>query len=156
MPGAVARPRPRRPRAGRPSPALPEPMRIHIRGLSARAIIGARPRERLRRQRVSLDITLDVLTRAGGTDRLADGVDYVRVKDAVVRHVEGSRHHLLETMASAVADLCLRDPAVQAVQVTVDKPGALTGARSVAVTLRRERSRGRARTPEAGPEAHEA
>jgi FolB domain-containing protein len=126
-------------------------MRIHIRGLSARAIIGVRPRERIRRQRVSLDITMDVLTRAGGTDRLADAVDYVRIKDAALRHIEGSQHQLLETMASAVADLCLRHPAVQAAEVTVDKPGALTGARSVAVTLRRERPRRRVAAEEAEP-----
>lgn len=116
-----------------------EPLRIHIRGLSAHGVIGVRPEERARTQRVALDITLDVVSRAGRTDRLSDAVDYKRLKDAVLSRVRNSRFQLIEAMASSVADLCLRHPQVRAVEVTVDKLGALTGARSVAVTLRRQR-----------------
>jgi dihydroneopterin aldolase len=88
---------------------------------------------------VSIDLALDVVSRAGFTDRLEDAVDYKTLKDAVLRRVRASHHQLLETMAADVAGLCLRHPDVRAVEVTVDKPGALTGARSVAVHLRRER-----------------
>lgn len=116
-----------------------EPLRIHIRGLAASAIIGIRPEERARTQRVVIDLTLDVVSRAGRTDRIADAVDYKRLKDAVLSRVRNSRFQLIEALASNVADLCLRHHQVRAVEVTVDKPGALTSARSVAVSLRRQR-----------------
>ena len=116
-------------------------MRIHIRGLRASAIIGIRPRERVRRQRVVLDLALDVATRAGATDRIADAVDYKRLKDAVRALVQGSRFKLLEALAEAVAALALRHPSVLAVDVLVEKPGALRYADTVAVELHRERPR---------------
>ena len=116
-----------------------EPLRIHIRGLTASAIIGVRPKERERPQDIAIDLALDVVSRAGRTDSLSDAVDYKRLKDAVLSRVRNSRFQLIEALASSVADLCLRHPQVRAVEVTVDKLGALTGARSVAVSLRRQR-----------------
>jgi D-erythro-7,8-dihydroneopterin triphosphate epimerase len=121
--------------------AAAEPATIFVRGLAARAIIGIRPEERAKRQDVVIDLALDVATRAGRTDRIEDAVDYKVVKDQVLAYVEGSGHGLLEALAQGIADLCLAQPAVQAVEVTVDKPGALRFARSVAVRLRRERPR---------------
>ena len=132
-----------RPALARPPPRPPldaQPVRIHIRGLGARAIIGVRPGERRKRQDVVLDLSFDTRSRAGRSDRIADAVDYKRVKDAVLAHVERSRWHLLEALAESVADLVLREPGVTAVQVTVDKPGALRFARSVAVEVRRSRA----------------
>jgi len=131
--------RPARPPATEHALADARPMRIHIRGLRASAIIGIRPRERVRRQRVVLDLALDVATRAGATDRIADAVDYKRLKDAVRAHVERSRFNLLEALAESVAALALRHPNVLAIDLLVEKPGALRYADSVAVQVQRER-----------------
>ena len=120
---------------------MAERAQILIRGLSARTIIGLRPEERTKRQDIVLDLVLDVETRAGRTDRIADAVDYKAVKDDVLAYVEGSRHRLLEALAQGVADTCLRHSGVQAVDVVVDKPGALRFAQSVAVHLYRTKDR---------------
>jgi D-erythro-7,8-dihydroneopterin triphosphate epimerase len=133
--------------ARRPAAAA-RPATILVRGLSARTIIGVRPEERAKRQDVVIDLALDVATRAGSTDRLEDAVDYKAVKDQVLAYVEGSRHGLLEALAQGIADLCLARPGVRAVEVTVDKPGALRFARSVAVHLRREQPSRRPRPRE--------
>ena len=121
--------------------AGPVPDRIHIRELALRTIIGVHDWERKERQDVVLGLTLETdLDRPAETDDFADALDYRAVTKAVIEHVEASSFRLLERLAASVADLTLdRFPRVAAVTVTVDKPGALRFARSVAVELRRER-----------------
>ena len=77
---------------------------------------------------------------AGASDRIGDTVDYKVLKDRIVDEIGGSQHFLIEKLAEHVAGLCLDDARVRAVTVTVDKPGALTGARSVAVEITRHRA----------------
>ena len=70
---------------------------------------------------------------------LADAVNYRTIKKQVLEFVESSSYLLVERLANEVARLCLADERVTAVQVTLDKPGALRYARSVGVTIRRTR-----------------
>ena len=115
--------------------ALP-PDKIHIRDLALRCIIGVYPAEREATQEVVVNLTLWAdLAGAGGSDDLADTVDYKALKDAVVAAVEASRFQLLEALAEQVAAICLAAPHVAAASVLVEKPGALTGARTVGVEL---------------------
>jgi dihydroneopterin aldolase/D-erythro-7,8-dihydroneopterin triphosphate epimerase len=112
--------------------------RIHIRDLRLRAIIGIYPDERRKPQDVIINLELRTdLHRAGETDQLADTVDYKALKGRIIAHVEQSRHLLLEKMAAEVARICLDTPGVNSVRVTVDKPGALRFARSVAIDIER-------------------
>ena len=119
-----------------------KPDRILIRDLAVRCIIGTMPKERKQPQRVILDLVLDCdLHAAGKSDRLDDTMDYKALKDEVVRFVQASQYFLLERLADRVAALCLKEQRVHAVTVTIDKPGALTQARSVAVEITRRRVR---------------
>ncbi|HUR26489.1 MAG TPA: dihydroneopterin aldolase [Candidatus Thermoplasmatota archaeon] len=133
------RPEPEASASAAARPVLAEPATLVIRGLAARTYIGVTPAERTKRQDVLIDLTLDVTTRAGRTDRIGDAVDYKTIKEAVLDYVEETEHNLLEALAQGIADLCLVHASVHAVEVEVDKPGALRFARSVAVRLRRER-----------------
>ena len=115
--------------------------KIFIRDLALRCIIGVYPEERRKKQDVIFNITLECdHTAAAQSDRLEDAVDYKRIKQRVCDMVEASEFSLIETLADRVAALCLQSPGVQAVTVTLDKPGALRFARSVAVarSLRRK------------------
>lgn len=123
-----------------PAPAMGEPATLIIRGLAARTFIGITSAERAKRQDVLIDVSLDVLTKAGRSDDIGDAVDYKSIKDAVLRYVEATEHDLLEALAQGIADRCLAQRRVEAVTVEVDKPGALRFARSVAVRLRRTRA----------------
>ena len=113
---------------------------IHIRDLALRCIVGITGEERREKQDVVINITLYAdLSRATATDRIEDTVDYKAVKKAVVALVEASAFNLIERLAGAVADVCLGHAGVERVAVSVDKPGALRFARSVAVELTRAR-----------------
>lgn len=115
--------------------------RLHIRGLGLRCVVGIYPEERREKQDVTIDITLHAdLRTACHTDRIEDTVDYKGIKKRVVAMVETSSEYLIERLAQRVADLCLEDPRVEAVEVTVDKPGALRFAQSVAVAIFRTRN----------------
>jgi len=115
--------------------------KIHIRDLQTRCIIGVYPEERGQPQDVVINLTLHAdIRRAGRSDRIEDTVDYKAVKTAVIALTEQSSYFLIERLAEAVAQRCLKAGGVQKVEVTIDKPGALRYARSVAVEIVRERT----------------
>jgi len=98
-------------------------------------------RERREKQDILINIALYIdVSAAARSDRLEDAVDYRKVRDRVVETVEQSQHYLLEALAETVAAVCLEHPGVSRVTVRVDKPGALSLARSVAVQIDRERA----------------
>jgi D-erythro-7,8-dihydroneopterin triphosphate epimerase len=114
--------------------------KIHIRDLMCRCIVGVYPEERREKQDVTINITMWADYRAAcKSDDIADTVDYKSIKKRVIAMVEESSFNLLERLAWAIADICLENPRVQRAAVTVDKPGALRFARSVAVEIVRER-----------------
>ncbi len=114
--------------------------RIFIRDLALRCIIGIYPDERREKQDVIINIVLEGdLSAAPRSDAIEDTINYKSIKKEVVRMVEASDFNLIETMASRILDICLNDEKVQQATVTVDKPGALRFARSVAVEMSRVR-----------------
>ncbi len=116
--------------------------RILIRDLAARCVIGLSPEERREKQDVVVSITLSTdLGVAGHSDRVEEAVDYRAIKKRVLALVERSQFRLLEALAEAIAGACLEDGRIARAQVTVDKPGALRFARSVAVEIVRSRAR---------------
>lgn len=113
---------------------------VVIRDLLLRTIIGINKEERRKRQDVLINITLHADTRpAGASDDIEDAVNYRTIAKRVIRRVEESSFYLVEKMAAEIAAVCLEDPRVEAVDVRVEKPGALRFARSVGVEIRRTR-----------------
>lgn len=115
--------------------------RIHIRDLALRCIIGIYPEERENKQDVIINVTMETDLRAAGrSDDLNDTVDYKAIKLKILEFVETSRFQLVESLAEGIAAICLDDRRVRSATVTVDKPGALRFARSVAVEITRQRN----------------
>jgi len=113
--------------------------RIHVRDLAVFCRVGTRPAERARRRRIVLNLVLSCdLSRAGETDDLQHTVDYTAVCRRVASVVRRSRCRLIERLAQEVAETCLAFPGVAGVHVTLDKPGAVSGAHSVAVEIERQ------------------
>jgi dihydroneopterin aldolase len=95
---------------------------IEIRGLRALAICGALPEEQVRAQPVEVDLDVHVdLAPAGGTDELADTVDYAAIAAAVERVLITERFTLLERLAQRLAEVALLDERVRSVTVAVRK-----------------------------------
>ena len=120
---------------------MTEPMgdRIHIRDLHVRSVIGVFPEERHEAQDLIVNVTIHTdLSRAGKSDRIEDTLDYKRIKKAILKELEATQYELIERFAQHVAEIVLAHGADR-VDVTVDKPGALRFARSVAVEISRTR-----------------
>lgn len=113
---------------------------ILIRDLRLRCVIGVDHEERREKQDVLVQITLYAdLRKAGRTDAITDTIDYKTLKKEILRMAEGSRFHLIEALAQRIADICLAHEEIAQVEVSVEKPGALRFARTVAVRIVRRR-----------------
>lgn len=111
---------------------------IQIKDLQLRTIIGINEEERRKRQDVLINLTLFADTRAASvSDDIADAVNYKSITKRIIKLVEESSFFLVEKMVAEIADLCLEDPQVAHVRVSVEKPGALRFARSVGITIER-------------------
>ncbi len=114
--------------------------RIEIHDLLLRCIIGINDSERKARQDVLINLVLWAdFKQAAATDDIAATVNYRTLTKQIIEHVEASSYYLLETLTERVADICLTDPRVHKVQVSVEKPGALRFARSVGIRITRAR-----------------
>ncbi len=113
--------------------------KIHLRNLTAYTVIGTLPHERVEQQQVVFNITLECDTRAAAAaDDLTRAVNYLDVHDRILELCQQSGYLLIETLAQAVADLCLSFNGVTQVTVVLDKPGALSSA-GVAVEIQRRK-----------------
>jgi len=113
---------------------------IALCGLEVRCIIGDLPEERLREQILMLDITLSLdLSHVLVSDALSDTVDYVAVSEAIRETLRAKQFRMIESAAACAAEVCLRQPRVEAVKVRVEKSGAVPGLRAAAVTVERQR-----------------
>ena len=115
---------------------------IHIRDLIVHAIIGINPSERVQPQDVLVNATLFVDTRqAGVSDKMEDSVNYSTITKAMYAQIEGSAPGLVERLVADLARICFQaDDRVREVEITAEKPGAVTFTRSVGVTIHRTRA----------------
>jgi dihydroneopterin aldolase/D-erythro-7,8-dihydroneopterin triphosphate epimerase len=112
--------------------------KIYVRDLSLRCIIGIFPDERKNRQDVVVNLVLESdFAEAARSDDIEHTANYKTITKQIIQLVEESEFFLIETLAEKIADVCLSDPRVHRATVTLDKPGALRFARSVAVEITR-------------------
>ncbi len=114
--------------------------RIFIAALTAEAIIGIYDWEREVRQRIEVDLEMEIdLAAAGASDAIEDTLNYKSVAKRVLALVEGSRFRLVEALAGEIARVVLEDSHVSRVRVTVHKPGAIRHSKDVGVVIERTR-----------------
>lgn len=106
-------------------------------------IVGTRPLEREREQRVHLDLALGMdLSPAGRTGRIALTCDYSEIAEEVMSMLRFRRYHLIEMATEELAAMLLgTHAALELVDIRLDKPAALDGrARAASVEVERRRA----------------
>jgi len=114
--------------------------RIFIKDLILPCTIGVTEEERRSKHNICLNISILIdLSVPRKTDNLQDTLDYRSLADKISLSIANSEYHLLETLAEKVAQICLEDPRVMEVKVTVEKLTGIENARSagVEITLKR-------------------
>ncbi|MEV2241836.1 dihydroneopterin aldolase [Micromonospora sp. NPDC049891] len=118
--------------------------RIELTGLRAPGRHGVYDFERANGQDFVVDAVLELdLGPAARSDDVRDTVHYGELAQRLVEVITGEPVNLIETLADRLIEVCLADPRVTAVTVTVHKPEAPVphAFTDVAVTMRRTRTR---------------
>jgi D-erythro-7,8-dihydroneopterin triphosphate epimerase len=123
------------------SPPVAFTDRILIRNLLVRGVVGINPEERKNRQDILINVVLFADTRKpGASDDIHDTVNYRTIAKRIIEHVEGSAPFLVEHLAANLVAICFAtDLRIAAVEITVEKPGAVRFAESVGLTIYRTR-----------------
>jgi D-erythro-7,8-dihydroneopterin triphosphate epimerase len=113
---------------------------IRINELKVRALIGAYAWERVNKQELIINITIEYdASKAQVSDKLKDALNYESVAFKVIKTVQNSRYVLLEKLTAQLLEGIMADRRVQAAYVRVDKTHAVAQARSVSYELSSER-----------------
>lgn len=117
------------------------PDTIFLRGLEVECIIGFIEWERRIKQRLVIDLELPIdCARTAATDEVVDTLDYSQVAASVTAFIGSSSTMLVETLAHRTAMLILAEFGLEWVRLSINKPGAVRGARDVGVSIERHRT----------------
>lgn len=113
---------------------------VFVRDLEVMATLGIHEHEKLKAQRIIVNIDLSVKE---GEGPMVDDIKNVVSYEIVVKKVEAiiARGHvnLVETLAELFAEACLKDKRVVAARVRIEKPDIIKNARSVGIEIERLR-----------------
>lgn len=111
---------------------------VFIRDLEVKTVIGVFDWERKIRQRLVFNIELGTdISAAAISDDLNDTLDYKAISHAIEDMAEASSYQLVEALVDAVAQMVMKDFGVDWLSITLDKPGAVSCAKSVGVKIER-------------------
>ena len=114
---------------------------VRICGLQPELIIGCYDWERTVKQRLEIDLELTAdFGLAAQTDDLCHALDYAAISEHVMSFVSAAQFELLEALSKAIIDEIFDRWPVSKVTVRVDKPGAVSAASCVGVSLTLARS----------------
>lgn len=111
---------------------------VFIRDLQVETIIGIYDWERKIRQIISLDIDMATdIQKAASSDNIDDTLSYKTVAKRLIAFIEESEYELVEALAEKICAIIREEFDVPWVRLTLHKPGAVRGSRSVGVIIER-------------------
>ena len=102
-------------------------MKLELNGIEVVCIIGDLPEERLRTQRLVVDLALVLDDEVAHSDRLESTVDYVTLSGAIRRELVKAKCKMIEHAAYVVARLVMATPKVRRVTARITKSGSVAG-----------------------------
>jgi len=111
---------------------------VFIRDLQIETVIGIYDWERKVKQIISLDIDMATdIQKAANSDNIEDTLSYKTVAKRLIEFVEESEYELVEALAEKICEIILEEFDVPWVRLTLNKPGAVRGSKSVGVMIER-------------------
>lgn len=111
---------------------------VFIRDLQVETVIGIYDWERKIKQIISLDIDMATdIQKAANSDNIDDTLSYKTVAKRLIAFVEESEYELVEALAEQICAIIREEFNVPWVRLTLNKPGAVRGSRSVGVIIER-------------------
>ncbi len=111
---------------------------VFIRDLQVETVIGIYDWERKIRQVISIDLDMATdIKKAARSDQIEDTLNYKAVAKRLIAFIEKSEFQLVETLAEKICDIVMSEFDVPWVSLILNKPGAVSGSRSVGVKIER-------------------
>jgi dihydroneopterin aldolase len=111
---------------------------VFIHALQIETVIGIYDWERKIRQKISLDIEMATdIAKAAKSDNIDDALSYKTVAKRLIDFVEESEFELVEALAEKICSIIMEEFEVPWVKLTLHKPGAVRGSKSVGVIIER-------------------
>ena len=111
---------------------------VFIHDLQVETVIGIYDWERKIRQIISLDIEMATdIGKAAKSDDIDDTLSYKTVAKRLTDFIEQSEFELVEALAEKICAIILEEFPVPWVKLTLHKPGAVRGSKSVGVIIER-------------------
>jgi len=116
------------------------PDTIFLSDMRIETTVGIWDWERKIKQTVSIDLEMGAdIRRAAASDSIEDTLNYKSVAKRVQQFVGESGFQLVETMAEKIAETVLAEFDVPWIRVSVNKPGAIRGAKGVGIKIFRRK-----------------
>jgi len=111
---------------------------VFIHDLQIETVIGIYDWERKIRQTISLDIEMaNDISKAAKSDDIEDALSYKTVAKRLIEFIEQSEFELVEALAERICSIVMEEFSVPWVKLTLHKPGAVRGSKSVGVIIER-------------------
>ena len=111
---------------------------VFIHDLKIETVIGIYDWERKIRQTISIDLEMATdIGAAAKSDNIDDALSYKDVAKRLIEFVEQSEFELVEALAEHICRIVLQEFSVPWVKLTLHKPGAVRGSKSVGVIIER-------------------
>ncbi len=111
---------------------------VFIHDLQIETVIGIYDWERKIRQTISLDIEMATdISKAAKSDDIEDTLSYKTVAKRLIEFIEQSEFELVEALAEKICRIVIEEFSVPWVKLTLHKPGAVRGSKSVGVIIER-------------------
>ena len=112
--------------------------KVFIKHLKTEGVIGVFDWELEVRQPLYIDVILATnITRAAASDNLTYTLNYKAICDFIQQRVASSRFNLIETLAETLALELRQQFAIQWLELSVHKPGAIADAGDIGITIQR-------------------
>ena len=111
---------------------------IFLKDLKIETVVGIYDWERKVKQTVILDLEMATdVKKAASTDKIEDALDYKAIAKRLISFVGESEFELVETLAEQIAEIILIEFDVPWLRLSLNKIGAIRGARDVGVVIER-------------------
>lgn len=112
--------------------------RIFLRELEVEAVIGIWEWERQVKQKVSIDLEIATDVRGAAQNDAVEGtVNYKDVAKRLIQFVGNSEFQLVESLADAIAGVIIKEFGISWLRLSVAKPGAIEGSKTVGIAIER-------------------
>ena len=110
--------------------------KIFINDLQVETVIGIFDWEREVKQTISINLEIEFdISNAAKSDDIKDSLDYKKVSKRVISLCEEAKNYLIEALIEKIAQTILKEFKVSKVTVSLEKPGALRGSKSVGIKI---------------------